>query len=214
MILVSQSKRRYKNKFNEILFLEHISRRLIQGYSLERAILDVLITSNDRNLRKRLVHLVRGEGYCKVIEGLPFESNLPLFILDIVRVRAKYAGKVAKELLSIMLLNKKCAKERSILFGLLYQRCLVISCLLGLSLAFLSQLAPILSTFYNFEIPFRASYAVQGILQSSFVLGISSSILLNLLFGKRKVLFSTFLYSVFFFLGYSLSLPISIMLHP
>ncbi|MGQ9780828.1 MAG: hypothetical protein ACUVQ8_01030 [Nitrososphaeria archaeon] len=210
---VWKGKRKEIKGFDEISFLEGISKKMIEGCSLERAILELFQSSDIPTLRMQLVRLLKGGSCFEVVQGLPFSSALPLFILDIVKIRAVFAGKVAQELVSVLLLNKRLNRERSNLMELLYHRSLIIAGLLGLSLAVLSKISPILSTLYNLDLSDGLYVRPPAIISSSFVLGLASSTLLTLLFGRRKAVLCALIYTIFYFMGYCLSSPLDAILH-
>ncbi|MEM3403947.1 MAG: hypothetical protein QXJ17_05395 [Nitrososphaeria archaeon] len=213
MTIFLSGKRKFY-KFDDIAFLEELSKRLVEGCSFERALFDTIRTLPDRSLRKRIIYLMMGEKADKVMNHLPFTSGLPLFLVDLVKVRSTYAGKITKELTTILLTNRRYAKERNNLLNVLYYRCLLVSCLLGLTMAFLSQLSPILSIFYNFDLSLHISHADSiGVLPASFILGLFATLILNLIFRKAKTLLSLFLFSLFFYIGYHLSSPIALILN-
>jgi len=200
--------------FDEIAFLEELSKKLVEGCSFERALFETIKALPDRSLKKMVVYLMMGEKSDKVMERIPFTSGLPLFLIDLVKTRSTYAGEVTKELVTVLLTNRKYAKERNNLLNLLYYRCLLVSGLLGLTMAFLAQLSPILSIFHSFGLSFDFSYASSiGILPASFFLGLFASFILNLLFGKAKLLLSLLMFSLSFYFGYHLSSPIALLLN-
>lgn len=214
MRLQNKGDEREVKGFDEVSFLEDLSKKMLEGCSLERALLEALRSSKVPAIRRRMIYLLRGGSCSEVMEGLPFSSTLPLFILDIVKIRAIFAGKVAQELVSILLSNRKLGRERSNLLELLYHRSLVVVGLLGLSLAVLSKISPILSTLYDFDFSVRLGTGAQGIVQSSFALGLVSSTLLALLFGRRKLIVCVLIYVVFYFAGYCLSSPLDTLISP
>ncbi|MCX8188535.1 MAG: hypothetical protein N3F64_02390 [Nitrososphaeria archaeon] len=200
---------REKASFDELLFLEKISKKMVEGVSLERAIFEVLKETNFKPFKNRLTWLIRGEDSKKVLRNLPFETSLPKYVSDINKIRSMFAGKVLDEIVNIILLNRRCQKERIILLDILYHRSIIVTLLLGITLSFLSQMAPLFSIIIEFTPKIQIDYSIRnGIIYFSFILGIFSTFLQNLLFGKKRTLITIIVYIISYYIGLKLSKPI------
>jgi len=198
-------------EFDELLFLEKVSKRLLEGFSLERSLFMVLRERDFEAFKDRLVQLIRGFGPDKVLERLPFKTGLPRYVAEINRIRSVFAGRVLEETVNVILLNRRCQKERMMLLDLLYYRSVIVTFLMGLTLSFLSQMAPLFSIITEFAPTHRLTFSVDaGIQYFSFTLGLFSSFLQNLLFGRRRALNSIAVYVLSFLVGSNIRLPIHV----
>lgn len=83
------------------------------------------------------------------------------------------AGKVLNEIINIILLNRRCQRERMLLLDVLYHRSIIVTLLLGIALSFLSQMAPLFSIIMEFTPKFQIDYSiVNGTTYFSFILGL------------------------------------------
>lgn len=200
---------RDRASFDELLFLEEISKKMVDGLSLERAVFEVLMEPYFKPFKNRLKQLVRGEDSKKILENLPFKTSLPKYVSDINKIRSMFAGKVLNEIINIILLNRRCQRERILLLDVLYHRSMIVTLLLGIALSFLSQMAPLFAMIMAFTPKFQIDYSiVNGTMYFSFILGLFSSFLQNLLFGKKRTLIAVIVYILSYWIGLNLSKPV------
>lgn len=202
-------KKRGDTAFDELLFLEKISKKLIEGLSLERAVFEVLREPYLKSYKGRLIELLRGSGSETVLKNLPFKTSLPKYVVDINKIRSIFAGKVLDEIVHIILLNRRCQKERMMLLDILYHRSIIVTLLLGITLSFLSQMAPLFSIIMEFTPMLQIDYSIRtSMLYFSFILGLFSAFLQNLLFGKKRAINSIIVYVLSYCMGLTLTQPI------
>lgn len=200
---------REKVLFDELLFLEKVSKKMVEGLSLERAMFETLTEPFFKQSKKVLTHLVRGEDPKTVLKKLPFKTSLPKYVSDINKIRSKLAGKVLDEIVNIILLNRRCQRERMLLLNILYHRSIIVTLLLGITLSFLSQMAPIFSIIIEFNPKIEIDYSIRnGIIYFSFILGLFSAFLQNLIFGKKRTLITIIVYILSYWIGLNISKPI------
>ncbi len=200
---------RDKVSFDELLFLEKISKKMVDGLSLERAMFEVLMEPYFKPFKNRLKQLVRGEDSKKILENLPFKTSLPKYVSDINKIRSIFAGNVLNEIVNIILLNRRCQRERMLLLDILHHRSMIVTLLLGIALSFLSQMAPLFSIIMDFTPKIQIDHSiVNETVYFSFILGLFSSFLQNLLFGKKRTLIAVIVYILSYLIGLNLSKPI------
>lgn len=198
-----------KLSFDELLFLEKVSKKMVEGLSLERAMFETLREPFFKHFKNELTNLVRGEDSKTVLKNLPFKTSLPKYVSDINKIRSKFAGKVLDEIVNVILLNRRCQRERMLLLNILYHRSIIITLLLGITLSFLSQMSPLFSIIIEFTPRIEVDYSIRnGTVYFSFTLGLFSSFLQNLLFGKKRTLISIIVYILSYLIGLNLSKPI------
>ncbi|MEM2154918.1 MAG: hypothetical protein QXY76_08410, partial [Nitrososphaeria archaeon] len=78
---------REKVLFDELLFLEKVSKKMVEGLSLERAMFETLTEPFFKQSKKVLTHLVRGEDPKTILKKLPFKTSLPKYVSDINKIR-------------------------------------------------------------------------------------------------------------------------------
>jgi uncharacterized membrane protein YbjE (DUF340 family) len=197
------------DEFDELLFLEKVSKKLLDGLSLEHTLLTVLREREFRRFRNRLIYLIRGMGAYKVVEKLPFKTHLPQYVTEINRIRSVFAGKVLDETVQVILLNRRYQKERMMLLNVLYYRSIVVTFILGITLSFLSHMAPLFSVLTQFTFTNRIEFSLNpSISYFSFILGLFSSLIQNLIFGRKRTINATILYAIAFLIGSNITLPL------
>ena len=197
------------DKFDELLFLEKVSKKLLDGLSLEHTLVTVLKEGEFRRFRDRLIYLIRGMGAYKVVEELPFKTHLPQYVTEINRIRSVFAGKVLDETVRVILLNRRYQRERMMLLNVLYYRSIVVTFILGITLSFLSHMAPLFSVLTQFTLTNRIEFSLNpSISYFSFILGLFSSLIQNLIFGRKRTINATILYAIAFLIGSNITLPL------
>ena len=197
------------DKFDELLFLEKVSKKLLNGLSLEQTLITVLKEGEFRRFRDRLIYLIRGIGAYKVVEKLPFKTHLPQYVAEINRIRSVFAGKVLDETVRVILLNRRYQRERMMLLNVLYYRSIVVTFILGITLSFLSHMAPLFSVLTQFTLTKRIEFSLNpSISYFSFILGLFSSLIQNLIFGRKKTINATILYAIAFLIGSNITSPL------
>ncbi|MGB9727256.1 MAG: hypothetical protein ACPLZF_02500 [Nitrososphaeria archaeon] len=202
-------RKRKDDKFDELLFLEKVSKKLLDGLSLEQTLLTVLKEGEFRKFRDILIYLIRGVGANKVIEKLPFKTRLPEYVAEINRIKSVFAGKVLDETVHMILLNRRYQRERMMLLNVLYYRSIIVTFILGVTLSFLSHMAPLFSILTEFTLKNRIDFSINpSISYFSFTLGLFSSLIQNLIFGRRRTINASILYAIAFFIGSNITLPL------
>ncbi len=162
-----------------------------------------------RKFRDILIYLIRGVGANKVIEKLPFKTRLPEYVAEINRIKSVFAGKVLDETVHMILLNRRYQRERMMLLNVLYYRSIIVTFILGVTLSFLSHMAPLFSILTEFTLKNRIDFSINpSISYFSFTLGLFSSLIQNLIFGRRRTINASILYAIAFFIGSNITLPL------